>query len=58
MKDTLSLLLCLSDDGDGKAALREVKEIRTELKQIGKMARTALNVAIKERDKRLGVTHV
>lgn len=58
MKDTLSLFLHLSDDGDGKSALRAVEKMGENLKRVEKTARTALNVATRERDKRIGATHV
>jgi len=54
MKDTLSLFLNLLDDDDGKTALREVRALAAEIKQVRKIARTALDVGTKERDIRIG----
>ncbi len=50
VKDTLSLFLNYSDNGDGKAALREVRLLRKDLEAVSKDCRLAINIARKIRD--------
>ena len=57
MKDTLSLFLNLSDNGDGKTALREVRAQGERLTRVEMLVRTAFNVGTKERDVRTKSKH-